>query len=129
MPHVPIVGWDVAFTPQGVFLLEVSYRRRTPVLAVLYLSCLSSMHHHPPCSPGCAQVNLSCNFFKGRFDVPRYIDFVDKYWTFLQTVEQKHGIFGYKARIVEALWTPRRNTQETESEQSATAGAAGLKEE
>jgi hypothetical protein len=23
MPNVPIVGWDVAFTPQGVFLLEV----------------------------------------------------------------------------------------------------------
>ncbi len=23
MPHVPIVGWDVAFTPTGVYLLEV----------------------------------------------------------------------------------------------------------
>ena len=24
MPNVPIVGWDVAFTSKGVFLLEVS---------------------------------------------------------------------------------------------------------
>ena len=24
MPDVPIVGWDVAFTPRGVFLLEVN---------------------------------------------------------------------------------------------------------
>jgi len=25
MAEVPIVGWDVAFTTQGIFLLEVTY--------------------------------------------------------------------------------------------------------
>lgn len=54
MKDVPIVGWDVAFTDQGIYLLEV---------------------------------NLSCNFFKGRFDVPEYITFVDKYFTMLSSVE------------------------------------------
>ncbi len=24
MPNVPLVGWDVAFTPKGVYLLEVN---------------------------------------------------------------------------------------------------------
>eukprot|EP00981_Chlorochromonas_danica_P001070 scaffold246_cov181-Ochromonas_danica.AAC.4 len=28
MAEVPIVGWDVAFTPKGVFLLEVRHRKR-----------------------------------------------------------------------------------------------------
>lgn len=64
MPYVPIVGWDVAFTPTGVYLLEV---------------------------------NLSCNFFKGTFDIPRYIDFVHQYWTLLSALEAKHGLFGYNA--------------------------------
>lgn len=32
---VPIVGWDVAFTPAGVFLLEVYFTLYT-VLYILY---------------------------------------------------------------------------------------------
>lgn len=40
-------------------------------------------------------MNLSCNFFKGSFDVPRYIAFVDQYWTHLQALEAKQGISGY----------------------------------
>eukprot|EP00597_Dinobryon_sp_UTEXLB2267_P004753 CAMPEP_0170077304 /NCGR_PEP_ID=MMETSP0019_2-20121128/14146_1 /TAXON_ID=98059 /ORGANISM="Dinobryon sp., Strain UTEXLB2267" /LENGTH=351 /DNA_ID=CAMNT_0010289549 /DNA_START=318 /DNA_END=1373 /DNA_ORIENTATION=- len=54
MKNVPIVGWDVAFTDEGIYLLEV---------------------------------NLSCNFFKGRFDIERYIDFVHQHWIALQTIE------------------------------------------
>lgn len=57
MKDVPIVGWDVAFSDQGIFLLEV---------------------------------NLSCNFFKGRFDVPEYISFVDSYFRMLSSVESSH---------------------------------------
>lgn len=48
MPDVPLVGWDVAFTRDGIFLLEV---------------------------------NLSCNFFMGKLDIPSYIDLLDAYWT------------------------------------------------
>ena len=33
------------------------------------------------------QVNLSCNFFKGSFDIPSYIEFVDKYWKHLEQLE------------------------------------------
>jgi hypothetical protein len=47
MKDVPIVGWDVAFTSDGIFLLEV---------------------------------NLSCNFFKGKFNTSEYIAFVDQYF-------------------------------------------------
>ena len=56
MADVPMVGWDVAFTPKGVFLLEV---------------------------------NLSCNFFRGSFDIPRYISIVDQYWNMLEKLEKK----------------------------------------
>ena len=55
MKDVPIVGWDVTFTPHGIFLLEV---------------------------------NLSCNFFRGSFDYPEYIAFVDAYWEQLDRLEQ-----------------------------------------
>eukprot|EP00602_Paraphysomonas_sp_CaronLab_P011072 CAMPEP_0185021290 /NCGR_PEP_ID=MMETSP1103-20130426/3974_1 /TAXON_ID=36769 /ORGANISM="Paraphysomonas bandaiensis, Strain Caron Lab Isolate" /LENGTH=273 /DNA_ID=CAMNT_0027552723 /DNA_START=162 /DNA_END=983 /DNA_ORIENTATION=+ len=55
MKDVPMVGWDVTFTPKGVFLLEV---------------------------------NLSCNFFRGSFDIPKYIDIVDQYWAKLEKVKQ-----------------------------------------
>ena len=55
MPEVPIVGWDVAFTPHGIYLLEV---------------------------------NLSCNFFRGSFDLPHYVDFLDKYWIELEKMEK-----------------------------------------
>jgi hypothetical protein len=41
------------------------------------------------------QVNLSCNFFKGSFDVPRYVGFVDEYWRFLQQLEAERGLRGY----------------------------------
>lgn len=51
MPDVPIVGWDVAFTPTGIFLLEV---------------------------------NLSCNFFRGTFDLHDYVVFVDEYFRDLE---------------------------------------------
>jgi len=40
-------------------------------------------------------VNLSCNFFKGTFDIPRYIDFVHQYWTLLARLEAEKGIHGY----------------------------------
>ena len=53
MKDVPIVGWDVAFTDRGVYLLEV---------------------------------NLSCNFFKGKFAVPEYISFVDNWFKQLDAV-------------------------------------------
>lgn len=55
MPDVPIVGWDVAFTPGGICLLEV---------------------------------NLSCNFFKGTFDVPYYYCLVDEYFQDLEEVDK-----------------------------------------
>ena len=48
------------------------------------------------------QVNLSCNFFKGSFDVPRYIDFVHQYWTLLARLEAEKGIFGYNGSPAEA---------------------------
>ena len=44
LADVPMVGWDVAFCKNGIYLLEV---------------------------------NLSCNFFMGTFDVPAYLHFVD----------------------------------------------------
>ena len=56
MPDVPIVGWDVAFTPQGIFLLEV---------------------------------NLSCNFFRGSFDIPSYVCFVDDFFRDLEQAEAR----------------------------------------
>lgn len=56
MPDVPMVGWDVTFTPKGVFLLEV---------------------------------NLSCNFFRGTFDIPSYIATVDQFWLMLEKKERK----------------------------------------
>lgn len=54
MPDVPMVGWDVAFTSEGVYLLEV---------------------------------NLSCNFFCGTFDLSSYINMVDAYWLDLEIIE------------------------------------------
>lgn len=35
MPNVPIVGWDVAFTPTGIYLLEV-----TTIITKLYIAKL-----------------------------------------------------------------------------------------
>lgn len=60
MPEVPIVGWDVAFTTKGIFLLEV---------------------------------NLSCNFFRGSFDLPRYIDLIDRYWLQLEKMARLNADF------------------------------------
>lgn len=60
MPEVPIVGWDVAFTTKGIFLLEV---------------------------------NLSCNFFRGSFNLPRYIDLIHQYWLQLEKMEQLNADF------------------------------------
>lgn len=54
MAEVPIVGWDVAFTSKGIFLLEV---------------------------------NLSCNFFRGSFDMEHYVDFLNKQWLQLEKME------------------------------------------
>jgi hypothetical protein len=51
LPDVPMVGWDVAFCADGIYLLEV---------------------------------NLSCNFFRGTFDVPDYLDFVDEHFRDLE---------------------------------------------
>ncbi len=33
-------------------------------------------------------MNLSCNFFRGSFDIPRYIDLVDRFWHHLGKIEQ-----------------------------------------
>jgi hypothetical protein len=52
MPHVPVVGWDVALTEKhGIVTLEV---------------------------------NLSCNFFRARFDKPAYFDLVERYFLDLE---------------------------------------------
>mmetsp|Transcript_10483 Transcript_10483/g.13689 ORF Transcript_10483/g.13689 Transcript_10483/m.13689 type:complete len:412 (+) Transcript_10483:97-1332(+) len=56
LPDVPMVGWDVALTDQGMCLLEV---------------------------------NLSCNFFRGSFDVDSFISFVDKYFQFCEDEEKE----------------------------------------
>lgn len=62
--------------------------------------------------------------------MPRYIDFVDKYWTFLQAMEHKHGIFGYKARIVEALKEESQEAAPSSEHSGAADGTGtGLKEE
>jgi hypothetical protein len=55
MRDVPIVGWDVTFTPNGIYLLEV---------------------------------NLSCNFFRGSFDMAEYIAFVDAHWSHIERLER-----------------------------------------
>ena len=78
MRDVPLVGWDVAFTSKGIFLLEVLASRRTKRYCVVTLSFY-------------LQVNLSCNFFRGAFDVPSYIDMVDKYWTKLDALSNNEG--------------------------------------
>lgn len=57
LPDVPLVGWDVALTTQGVCLLEV---------------------------------NLSCNFFRGSFDVPHYVKFVHDYFIALEDERAAH---------------------------------------
>jgi hypothetical protein len=41
MPDVPIVGWDVAFTPGGIYLLEVSLILFLLRYVVLSLDCPS----------------------------------------------------------------------------------------
>jgi hypothetical protein len=33
-------------------------------------------------------VNLSCNFFRGSFDICEYVAFVDAYWTHLEKLER-----------------------------------------
>jgi Sugar-transfer associated ATP-grasp len=59
MRDVPVVGWDVAFTTEGVCLLEV---------------------------------NLSCNFFRGIFDIPAHIDFVSKYFEHIEASGSIGGV-------------------------------------
>lgn len=58
MKDVPIVGWDVAFTDEGVYLLEV---------------------------------NLSCNFFRGNFNIPDYISFVAENISFVEKIKNERG--------------------------------------
>eukprot|EP00605_Chrysophyceae_sp_TOSAG23-4_P001435 GSChrysophyteH1.ASY1.ANO1.1563.1 assembled CDS len=55
LPDVPLVGWDVAFCTNGVYLLEV---------------------------------NLSCNFFRGTFDIPQYLSFVDEHFRDLEKISR-----------------------------------------
>lgn len=38
-----------------------------------------------------SQVNLSCNFFKGRFDVDHYVDFLHQHWIALQILEEEQA--------------------------------------
>lgn len=33
-------------------------------------------------------MNLSCNFFRGTFDIPKYIELVDRYWIHLEKIEK-----------------------------------------
>jgi len=56
LAEVPIVGWDVCFTPEGVCFLEV---------------------------------NLSCNFFKGKFDIPSYLAHVEQYFKVLERRKER----------------------------------------
>ncbi len=52
----------------------------------MWLLCV--VKHHISNSPPVLQVNLSCNFFKGTFDIPRYIRLVDSYWEMLDSSER-----------------------------------------
>ena len=58
-PDVPLCGWDVV---------------------------LSSSPSVPVCL---LEVNLSCNFFRGTFDVGKYLDFIDESLAHLQTLRMK----------------------------------------
>lgn len=60
-PKVPICGWDVALTTN----------EKAPV-------CL-------------LEVNLSCNFFRGTFDLPTYLDFVDANFSVIQSQRLKRA--------------------------------------
>jgi hypothetical protein len=74
------------------------------------------------------QVNLSCNFFKGSFDVPRYIDFVDEYWSYCEHVEAAHGLHGYKCGPVDYSptgFTPTSSFANLHLRTAGTAGAGG----
>lgn len=67
MPHVPLVGWDVAITERfGIITLEV---------------------------------NLSCNFFRARFDKTAYFDLVERY--FLDLEQLSKAVPGPAARMDE----------------------------
>jgi hypothetical protein len=34
------------------------------------------------------EVNLSCNFFRGSFDMTEYIAFVDAYWSHIEKLDK-----------------------------------------
>jgi len=97
MRDVPIVGWDVTFTPHGIYLLEVPSSLPTSRALLIFLPCYECTFF------GCRlclnpfsflvratyfQVNLSCNFFRGSFDICEYVAFVDAYWTHLEKLER-----------------------------------------
>lgn len=65
--NVPLVGWDVALTEEaGVCLLEVCCRMVVPLDALMsfFLQC-----------------NLSCNFFRGSFDMEKYEEFMHDFFS------------------------------------------------
>ena len=66
IPEVPLSGWDVALTDN-------------PAAPMCMLEC-----------------NLSCNFFRGRFDQDLYFKFVEDYVLFLEGEEDPAA--GRKAR-------------------------------
>lgn len=45
------------------------------------------------------EVNLSCNFFRGTFDVPAYFDWVDGYFSMLDELEERDAGVWKKAEI------------------------------
>ncbi len=47
MPEVPIVGWDVAFTTKGIFLLEVITTIVTVIIILTQLLLLLSTIGEP----------------------------------------------------------------------------------
>jgi hypothetical protein len=79
-------------------------------------------------SPLCCavlQVNLSCNFFKGRFDVPRYIGFVDQYWAYLQAVEERVGVPGYRGKRGPAQYAAGGGSSSSGAQEENNNGAGG----
>ena len=60
MPDVPIVGWDVAFTPQGIYLLEVRCDLIGPVTSIFFFFYyFSTLTVNPPAdTPGEPQLQF-----------------------------------------------------------------------
>lgn len=82
------------------------------------------------------QVNLSCNFFRGSFDVPRYISLVDRYWLHLEKVavlsrdcaeaEASQRSDGYMGAGGKKKYKRHSHTQAQQQQQMGQEGSAPL---